>query len=376
MSTTTTLAGRATPEGTRAFAEKHADLADDFYSLAHGLKLSSLGLGTYLGDDGPAVDQSYEDAILAALEGGINHLDTAVNYRGMASERALGRALGAACRSGLAREGVLVATKGGYIPHDVHQPSRGGRALVDTLLKEGKVTKDDLALGSHCLAPRFVESMVATSLSNLGLACLDIYYLHNPESQLSAGVEKPAFYARCRAAFEVLEDARKKGTVAAYGAATWNGFRRPVGAADALSLEKMVEAARAAAGSDDHGFKWIQLPVNLGLPEALIRPTQEVSGEAVPLVEAARRLGVAVIASGTIGQGELAQGLRGAAARARPLGVLGTNAQRAIQCVRSGAGITTALVGMSKRAHVRENLAVSRVPKLEPKVVEDLFRGV
>ena len=39
-----------------------------------------------------------------------------------------------------------------------------------------------------------------------------------------------------------------------------------------------------------------------------------------------------------------------------------TDAQRAIQFVRSTPGVTTALVGMSQRSHVDENMAVAAVP--------------
>jgi aryl-alcohol dehydrogenase-like predicted oxidoreductase len=368
------LAGRATPEGTRAFAQKHADLASDFYSEAQGLTVSSLGLGTYLGEEDAATDRSYEEAIKAALDGGVNHLDTAVNYRGMASERALGRALAAACKSGLPRESVIVATKGGYVPHDVHDPSRGGRALIDALLRDKKIVKDDLAKGSHCLAPRYMEHMLATSLSNLALGAIDIYYLHNPEAQLSAGVDKETFYKRCRAAFEVLEDARRKGTVVSYGTATWNGYRRPLGSSDALELERMVDAAKKAAGSDDHGFRWVQLPVNLSMMEAIVRPTQKVGNESLPLLDAARKLGVSVATSGSIAQAELAHGLPGAAARAAWPRELGTSAQRAIQFVRSAPGVSVSLVGMSRKAHVVENLAVARVPRLDAASMKTLAR--
>jgi len=370
----TTLPGRATPEATRAFAAKHSDLAKDFYGETHDLTVSSLGLGTYLGEEDAATDRSYEEAILAALEGGINHLDTAVNYRGMASERALGRAVAAAAKKNISRESYVVATKGGYIPHDTHDPSKGGRALVDALLRDKKIVKEDLAKGSHCLAPRYMEHMLATSLSNLALGTIDIYYLHNPESQLQAGVAPETFYARCRAAFEVLEDARKSGKIVCYGTATWNGYRRPLGSPDALDLERLVAEARKAAGSDDHGFGWVQLPANLTMTEALIRPTQKVGNETMPLVQAALRLGVSVATSGSIAQAELADGLPDKAARFAWPKELATHAQRAIHFVRSAPGVATSLVGMSKKAHVRENLAVARVPKLDAASVTSLVR--
>src|ERR1019366_10801268 len=101
--------------------------------------------------------RGYEEAILAALQGGINHLDTAVNYRGMASERAVGRALARACAQGFAREEVLVATKGGFVPDDRDDPARSGRALLDALVRDHKLAREEIAGGTHCLAPRYIE---------------------------------------------------------------------------------------------------------------------------------------------------------------------------------------------------------------------------
>jgi len=52
-----------------------------------------LGLGTYLGADDGETDVLYQDAIVRALELGVNVLDTAVNYRHQRSERAIRTAL-------------------------------------------------------------------------------------------------------------------------------------------------------------------------------------------------------------------------------------------------------------------------------------------
>ena len=64
------------------------------------------------------------------------------------------------------------------------------------------------------------------------------------------------------------------------------------------------------------------------------------------LLEAAEKLGVTVISSASIFQGRVAQGLP--AELRETLGSLSTDAQTAIQFVRSAPGITTALVGMSR----------------------------
>ena len=53
---------------------------------------------------------------------------------------------------------------------------------------------------------------------------------------------------------------------------------------------------------------------------------------------------------------------------------LETDAQRAIQFTRSTPGIDVALVGMSKAAHVSENLGVAYVPPVELADYLQLFR--
>jgi aryl-alcohol dehydrogenase-like predicted oxidoreductase len=53
---------------------------------------------------------------------------------------------------------------------------------------------------------------------------------------------------------------------------------------------------------------------------------------------------------------------------------LTTDAQRAIQFVRSTPGVTAALVGMKRKAHVTENLGVALTPPAPEENVEKLFR--
>ena len=58
------------------------------------LKISSLGIGTYVGDPDDLTDFYMYDAIKqSVLSGGINHIDTAPNYRYMKSERTVGKIL-------------------------------------------------------------------------------------------------------------------------------------------------------------------------------------------------------------------------------------------------------------------------------------------
>src|SRR5687767_4535231 len=95
MRTPPRLADRATAPGTARFQARFADgVADDFYRpLAGGASVSSIGLGTYLGECDDVDDAKYGAAIARALARGINLLDAAINYRCQRSERAVGAAL-------------------------------------------------------------------------------------------------------------------------------------------------------------------------------------------------------------------------------------------------------------------------------------------
>ena len=90
-----TLKGRATPEATAAYVGRlGVQTADGHFRTTPGeLQVSSIGLGTYLGEPAAAIDAAYQAAVGQALVSGCNHIDTAVNYRYQRSERAIGAAL-------------------------------------------------------------------------------------------------------------------------------------------------------------------------------------------------------------------------------------------------------------------------------------------
>ncbi|MDO8479363.1 MAG: aldo/keto reductase [Candidatus Rokubacteria bacterium] len=344
------LKGRATSEGTAAYrAAQGAGAADDHFREWRGLSLSSVGIGTYLGPDDDATDALYEAAVKQAVASGINVVDSAVNYRHQRSERAVGRALGRLVRAGsAAREGVVVATKGGFLPFDGPAPPG--------LLRSG-----DLVAGCHCMTPRYLEDQIERSRVNLDLETIDIYYLHNPETQLGE-LPRREVTRRLRAAFEFLEGAARDRRIGLYGTATWSGYRQPQSARDFLSLPDLVALAEEVGGPE-HRFRVVQLPYNLAMTEAFTLANQGAGREPVPLLESARRLDVYVMSSASIYQGQLAKNLPAVIPRFLP--GLDTDAQRALQFVRSTPGVGTALVGMKTLAHVAEAArlcAVSPVP--------------
>jgi aryl-alcohol dehydrogenase-like predicted oxidoreductase len=322
--------------------------------------VSSIGLGTYLGECIDADDAAYTDTAHHALASGLNLLDTAINYRCQRSESALGRALSRAVRGGtVARDEVAVCTKGGYIPLD-GEPPTNREAYQAYLAREyfdpGIITPADVVAGGHCLAPAYLATQIARSRANLAIEAIDVYYLHNPEQQLDA-ITPDQLADRLRAAFALLEERCARGEISVYGCATWNGFRVPPEARGHLDLSALVALAREVGG-DRHHFRVVQLPVNLVLTEAVRAPTQQLDGHRVTLLQAAAELGITVIASATLLQAKLAENLPPQMRQALP--GLSTDAQRAIAFVRSLPVITAALVGMKSRQHLKENLGAGK----------------
>ena len=320
--------------------------------------ISSIGLGTYLGHWDDRTDLMYQEAVKRALELGCNVFDSAINYRFQRSERAIGSALKQLFDARKAsRNEVIVATKGGFFPFDGEPPRDAGKWITENLIDTGAARPEEF-VDSHCMSPGYLDNQLNQSLKNLKLETIDIYYLHNPETQL-ASVHRAEFLKRLTAAFEFLEGAVADGRIGVYGTATWNGYREPQGSPGLLSLAEIERIARDAGGPDHH-FRVIQLPYNLGMPEALTAGNQIVDGEQLSVLEAATRLGITVMCSASIQQAKLIQGLPGFVGVA--LKGLNTDGQRAIQFVRSTPGVTTALVGMSLRSHVEENMMVAKTP--------------
>ncbi|HEV7387473.1 MAG TPA: aldo/keto reductase [Gemmatimonadaceae bacterium] len=352
------LEGRATLEGTKRYRKRFSKAhSDHFYrELAHGPLISSVGLGTYLGECDDLEDARYTSTIGAALENGVNLLDTAINYRCQRSERAVGAAVRHAIAGGIIkREEVVVCTKGGYIPLDGAPPTtkEGYREFLDSeYFERGVMTPADVVAGGHCLSPRYLEDQLDRSRNNLGLDVIDIYYIHNPEQQLEA-LPRLDVLSAIRDAFASMEAQVRKGRIGAYGCATWNGFRVAPEAKNHLSLEELVSIAREVGGARHH-FKIVQLPINLGMTEAVRLPTQSFGADRVPLLEAARQLGVSVIASATLMQSQLARSLPDQVRTAFP--GFKTDARRAIAFTQS-LPLAATLVGMKSRAHLEENIA-------------------
>jgi aryl-alcohol dehydrogenase-like predicted oxidoreductase len=365
------IPGRATEAGTARYAGRAGRdvLPEHFRLTERGLRLASVGIGTYLGREDDATDALYRRAIARALERSVNVVDTAINYRHQRSERVIGAVLAEVLGRRVARDEVFVATKGGYIPFDAEIPRDPAAYFTETYLSSGIVAPDDVVGGSHCMTPRFLADQIERSRRNLGLETIDLYYLHNPESQLEA-VGREEFMRRLRAAFELFEESVAAGKIARYGTATWSGFREPPGAPGLLLLGDVVAAAREVGGADHH-FRAIQLPYNLAMTEAFTRANQPIGADNVSTLEAASRLDVYVMGSASVYQGQLTRNLPPVIAEYLP--GPSSDAQRALQFVRSTPGMGTALVGMKTIAHVDENAGVAAHPPIPWEQFKRLF---
>jgi aryl-alcohol dehydrogenase-like predicted oxidoreductase len=238
-------------------------------------------------------------------------------------------------------------------------------------VEPGIITPGDVAEGVHCMSPRYLEDQIERSLRNMNLECIDIYYLHNPETQLGE-VAPGEFKKRLRSAFELLERKVSEGKIRLYGTATWNGYRTPPAVQEHLEIEEIAEIASEAGGGTHH-FKVIQFPFNLSMVEAITLKNQTVTGTPTSLLEAADALGISTVASASLLQGRLAQ--KPPAFVAESLPGLETDAQRAIQFTRSAPGLGVALVGMSRVSHAEENLRLAAIPPAPLESYKKLFES-
>jgi len=368
------IEGRADDAATEAYATS-SGAAPAHFRRALGVTLSSIGLGTYLGRDTDEDDARVEAAVAAAYERGVNVFDTAINYRLMRAERSVGRALAKlAKRDPSARSRVFVATKGGFLVHDGESALPARRWYEENLIRTGVLRSGDVAAGCHAMSPRFVEAMLERSRANLGLATLDLYYLHNPETQLE-DTPIDVVHDRLRAAFTTLEKAVDDGRVARYGVATWAGFRSRRAEPGHLEVETLVdlatEARRDAGGGGRHHFAAVQAPLNLAMRESLEAETQTVDGKPATLLDACARLGLTAFASASLGQGRFLHLIPKDVELAFP--EARTPAQRALQFTRSAPGLACALVGAKAAAHVEDNFALAKVPPADADVVRRLL---
>jgi aryl-alcohol dehydrogenase-like predicted oxidoreductase len=176
-----------------------------------GLRVGVIGLGTmvHAGHFGPMKDSESLGAIDAALDLGVNFIDTSDAYGAGYSEALLGKALQGR------RHKVILATKGGNV---MVGPGRGKRNF----------------------AADYIGRVLEESLKRLRTDCIDLYQLHNPTVDAIEHGE----------AWEVLEAAKKEGKIRYYGVSI-NTIAEGIaavkdGRSDTIQLEYNLFAQEAA----------------------------------------------------------------------------------------------------------------------------------
>ena len=348
--------GRATPEGTARFRDRGVESrrlpVGHFRNAPGGLALSSLGLGTYIGPpDGPT-DLAVEQAVTISITSGrVNVVDTAINYRYQRAERSVGRAMAHLFDRGeIDRSEVFVATKAGYFAPDAESRIPPDEWIRRELFDRKVVRPAEVVDDCHAMTPKYLADQFERSRKNLGLDTVDLLYLHNgPDTQLPA-VGREEFDRRLSAAFGAFEELRQKERLGWYGLATWDCLRAARTEPGYYPLEAAVRIAEKVGGAD-HGFRYVQFPFNLAMPEAAVLRNQAVGDDRWTLFDAASRLGVSCFTSVPLFQGQLA--------RAGPKRPGLTPAQTALQFARSAPRTLAPLVGQKSSDHLAENLEVA-----------------
>jgi aryl-alcohol dehydrogenase-like predicted oxidoreductase len=142
-----------------------------------GLEVSVIGFGTMTigGIFGPVDDAISVQALHAAVDGGMNFIDTSDAYGAGHSERIVGAFL----KERSDRDQIIVCTKGG----------------------------NNMVTGVRNFTPDYIRACVEGSLQRLGVDAIDVYLLHNPTvANLQA-----------EDSFDVLETYQDQGKIKHWG---------------------------------------------------------------------------------------------------------------------------------------------------------------
>ncbi len=352
----------ATRVGTRRFRSKAEEdgINKDHFKEFQSLSLSSLGIGTYLGDPDAVTDSKVANAIeLSIASRAINVIDTAINYRFQRAERSIGRTLKSLFEKTIfQRDEIFICTKNGYLTHDGELNIDFWEYIHSYLIKPGVISQDDISSQMHCMTPKFLEDQLERSLRNLRLECIDLLYLHNSAESQLPDVARSEFLERLRDVFELYEGFRQSGKILYYGLATWACFRVSPSDPLYLSIEEVLSIARKVGGQG-HGFRFIQLPFNLSMTEAYLTKNQSIQGELLSPLAACKRLGIGVFTSVPLLQGQML--------RYNPPELTGLDSTALInlQIIRSTPGVLAPMVGQKDPEHVKENVRLARQPLLD-----------
>jgi len=368
-----TVEGFATSEGTKNYTEfaiSQGRPISHFKSF-DSLHLSSIGMGTYLGQPSEEDDQAVENAVFESVKSGaVNVIDTAINYRAMRSEKSIGRALLRLVKDKIiSRDQIFISTKNGYITNDGDYPNIDVMEYIHRMyIQTDVITADDISSGYNIIHPNYLAKCIDKSLMNMHVSSIDLVYIHNAFESWYQDVSREQFMEMLVKAFEVYEKYRAKNKIRYYGMATWTCFRVPPTSPEYLSLEQAVKCAESVGGKD-HGFRFIQLPYNLAYSEALLLRNQSVgSEENLTILQAAEKLNIGIFTSIPLFQGRLLR------SQIPDYGGISDPIAKLVQIIRSSPSVIAPLIGQKKAEHVEENLKTANMPPLSEEEFKQAIR--
>lgn len=365
----------ATKEGTFNYLKQFPKYSKDYYRFNGDFFISSLCLGTFRKE--PYREENYvvnyKESVKMAVLNGINHIDTAINYRYQVSEEEIGEAIAELIQEEkVSRDQLVITSKAGFLPLCFPFPENPYAWIEEHVIESGLATKEDIVIDQHCMTPAYLRWSLEQSLKNLQLKTLDIFYLHNPETQLGY-VDYKTLKKRIKKAFTLFETMVKEGKIRAYGIASWNAFLHEEGHEEYISLADIVAIAQEVGGKEHH-FKYVQSPFNLGKPHAYNFSNQKgPDGRYYTLMQTCHGYGLNLVASSSLLQMNLFKKDFDSDVREK-LGTKElTDVATALQFARSGT-VLSALFGAVDPLHVRDNTLVSYLPCAASESVEMLFR--
>ncbi|WP_373599299.1 aldo/keto reductase [Paraclostridium bifermentans] len=268
-------------------------------------KYSKLGLGTFIGNFSDEDSQLFREAIEYALLNGVNFIDTAINYRGMISERDIGFVITKLIQEGkIKRNQFIISSKAGIIPGDGAIMFRPINYMQEKLIDTGILNKEDVYIEDTLwltMNPRYFEYALEISRNHLNLETIDIYYMH--ELELSMRHYGPdEFYKKLKEIVKVYENMVSEGKIREYGMATWDAFQLDPSDEMYISLEKVMEVVESV--SKNHNFKHLMIPINSNKRECVENKNQNYKGEKLSIVECTKKYKIDVHVSGPLGQWE------------------------------------------------------------------------
>lgn len=261
-----------------------------------------MSLGSYKGDLKKETDlEIFNSFCDGALSGGINYFDTSINFRYEKSERVIGSVLKFLIRDEMFLRGeIMVGSKGGFLNEDA-EIGTVKEDLVRNLVEKGVLEGFAEVFEDHCLGVKFLEYQFEKSRVNLGIECIDFYFLNLPEVHLAYLTEDELFDKIIKN-FEMLEDKISQNKLQAYGISTWKSLRTNKYDKYYINLEKLKKKVDLALGKENN-FKLIQAPFNIIMPEIFLQKNQTFENEEISLLTATEKLNFNLFATSSFCSG-------------------------------------------------------------------------